>query len=59
MTERRAALLAVAVLWLVLPVLIGALGAGVGPVEFVVWLLGFAGLLAAFVTWGRRRPTSD
>jgi uncharacterized RDD family membrane protein YckC len=57
MTQRRALLLAVAVVWLLLPFGIGALGGNVGPVEFVVWLLGFAALIAAYFTWGRPRQT--
>ena len=54
MNQRRAGLLLGAVAWLLLPLALGLLGGSIGPVELVIWLLGFAALIAAFFTWGRQ-----
>jgi hypothetical protein len=49
----------IALVWFLLPFALGALGGQIGPVEFVIWLLGFAGLVTAFFTWARRPRTSS
>jgi hypothetical protein len=54
MNQRRTGLLLSAVVWLLVPLALGLLGGNIGPVEFVIWLLGFAALITAFFTWGRQ-----